>query len=206
MVLAYSGNGMTLHQIWKAWSNFMWYTWRCHFVLQWLITLGPLNQHITRLILRCWEASKLPEISYSCHIVLHFARLPTTLLLGSLSNFKAIEQFVKQTSWLRDLRTSFNKTSDRIFQRPPCLLGTSCVRYLSGANTLQWRHNERDGFSNHRHSDCLLKRFFRSRWKKTSKLRVTGLCEGNPPVTGGFPSQRASNAEMFPFDDVIMIT
>ena len=23
--------------------------------------------------------------------------------------------------------------------------------------------------------------------KKTSKLRVTGLCEGNPPVTGGFP-------------------
>ena len=29
--------------------------------------------------------------------------------------------------------------------------------------------------------------------KKTSKLRVTGLCEGNPPVTDGFPSQRASN-------------
>ena len=26
-------------------------------------------------------------------------------------------------------------------------------------------------------------------------LPVTGLCEGNPPVTGGFPSQRASNAE-----------
>ena len=31
--------------------------------------------------------------------------------------------------------------------------------------------------------------------KKTSKLRVTGLCKGNPPVTGGFPSQRPSNAE-----------
>ena len=27
---------------------------------------------------------------------------------------------------------------------------------------------------------------------------------GEPPVTGGFPSQRVSNAEMFPFDDVIM--
>ena len=26
-------------------------------------------------------------------------------------------------------------------------------------------------------------------------LRVTGLCEWNPPVTGGFPSQMASNAE-----------
>ena len=30
---------------------------------------------------------------------------------------------------------------------------------------------------------------------KTSKLRVTGLCEGNSPVTGEFPAQRASNAE-----------
>ena len=26
-----------------------------------------------------------------------------------------------------------------------------------------------------------------------------GLCEGNPPVTSGFPSQRASNAKKFPF-------
>ena len=31
--------------------------------------------------------------------------------------------------------------------------------------------------------------------KNTSKLRVTGLCEGNSPVTGEFPAQRASNAE-----------
>ena len=33
------------------------------------------------------------------------------------------------------------------------------------------------------------------RSKKTSKLRVTGLCAGNSPVTGEFPAQRASNAE-----------
>ena len=36
---------------------------------------------------------------------------------------------------------------------------------------------------------------FRSRSKKTSKLRATGLCEGNSPVTDKFPAQRASNAE-----------
>ena len=30
---------------------------------------------------------------------------------------------------------------------------------------------------------------------KTSKLRVTGLCVGNSPVTGVFPSQMASNEE-----------
>ena len=63
------------------------------------------------------------------------------------------------------------------------------------SNALQWRHNERDGVSNHRHLDCLLNRLFWRRLKKTSKLRVTGLCEGNSPVTGEFPSQRASNAE-----------
>ena len=58
------------------------------------------------------------------------------------------------------------------------------------ATALQWRHNERDGVSNHR-----LNRLFRRKSKKTSKLRVTGLCEGNSPVTGGFLSQRSSNAE-----------
>ena len=31
--------------------------------------------------------------------------------------------------------------------------------------------------------------------KENTKLRVTGLCEGNPPVASGFPSQRASNKE-----------
>ena len=36
---------------------------------------------------------------------------------------------------------------------------------------------------------------FRHRSKKRSKLRVTGLCAGNSPVTGEFPAQMASNAE-----------
>ena len=38
--------------------------------------------------------------------------------------------------------------------------------------------------------------------RKTSKLRVTGPCEGNSPVTGEFPARRDSNAEMSPFDVV----
>ena len=61
--------------------------------------------------------------------------------------------------------------------------------------TLQWRHNERDGVSNRQPRHCLLNRLFRCKSKKTSKVRVTGLCEGNSPVTGEFPPQRASNAE-----------
>ena len=61
-------------------------------------------------------------------------------------------------------------------------------------HALQWRHNGRDGISNHQPNDCLLNRLFRHRSKKTSKLRVTGLCVGNSPVTGEFPAQRTSNA------------
>ena len=49
-------------------------------------------------------------------------------------------------------------------------------------STLQWRHNERDCVSNHRRLHSLLNRLFGSRSKKTSKLRATGICEGNPPV------------------------
>ena len=60
---------------------------------------------------------------------------------------------------------------------------------------LQWRHNECDGDSNHQRQDCLLNCVFRRRSKKISKLRVTGLCERNSPVTGEFPSQMASNSE-----------
>ena len=46
--------------------------------------------------------------------------------------------------------------------------------------------------------------YSRRRWKKTSKLRVTGLCEGNSPVTGEFPAQRPLTRKMFPFDGVIV--
>ena len=38
-------------------------------------------------------------------------------------------------------------------------------------------------------------RLFRRRSKKTSKLRVNGLCVGNSPGTGEFPAQTASNVE-----------
>ena len=53
--------------------------------------------------------------------------------------------------------------------------------------SLRWRHNERYGVSNHRRLYCLLNRLFKRRSKKTSKLRVTGLCAGNSPVAGEIP-------------------
>ena len=60
---------------------------------------------------------------------------------------------------------------------------------------LLWRHNGRDDVSNHQPRDCLVNRLFGRGSKKTSKLRVTGLCAGNAQVTDEFPTRRASNAE-----------
>ena len=75
---------------------------------------------------------------------------------------------------------------------------TGSIHTANTCITLQWRYNERDVISNHQRLDCLLKRLFRRSSKKISKLHVTGLCEGNPPVPGGFPSQRVSNTENVP--------
>ena len=70
--------------------------------------------------------------------------------------------------------------------------------------SLQWRHNERNGVSKQQPRDCLLRRLLRLRSKKISKLRFTGLCARNSPMTGEFPAP--VTPKMFPFDDVIMIS
>ena len=71
--------------------------------------------------------------------------------------------------------------------------------------TLLWRHNRRDGVSNHQPHDYLLNRLFRRRSNTTSEFRVTGLCEGNSPVTGDSPYKGPITRKMFPFDDVIIM-
>ena len=63
---------------------------------------------------------------------------------------------------------------------------------------LQWRHNGRDGVSNYQPHHCLLNHLFTCRSKKTSNIRVNGLCAGNSQETGEFPAQMASNAENIP--------
>ena len=79
--------------------------------------------------------------------------------------------------------------------------GSECLchnlSYYQLVSSLQWHHNGRDGVSNHQRLDCLLKRLFMCRSKKTSKPRVTGLCEGHSPVAVEFPSERPSSAIFF---------
>ena len=69
---------------------------------------------------------------------------------------------------------------------------------------LQRRHNEQYWVSNHCRLRCLFNRVLRPRSKKISILRAIGLCEGNSPLTGEFPAQRANNAENVSIDFVII--
>ena len=68
----------------------------------------------------------------------------------------------------------------------------------------QWRHNERDGISNHQPQDCLLNGLFRRRWKKTSKLRVTGFVKGIHRWPVNSTHKGPVTRKILPFDDVII--
>ena len=81
--------------------------------------------------------------------------------------------------------------------------GPQIRRLPCGRQTFQWRNNGHDSVSNHQPHHCLLHHLFSRRSKKTSKLRVTGLCAWNSPGTGEFPAQLPVTQKMCPFDDVI---
>ena len=76
-----------------------------------------------------------------------------------------------------------------------CVSETPSGDTVTAMLSLQWHHNGHDSISNHQPHECLLNGLFRRRSKKTSKLRVTGLCAGNSPGTAEFPAQMASYAE-----------
>ena len=97
---------------------------------------------------------------------------------------------------LNDIFLFWTKFHWNFFLRVQLIMGKNQAtnHYLNQCSS-QWHHNKCDGVSNHWRLVCLLNRLFRRRSKKISKLWVTGLCEGNPPVTSDFPSQRASNSE-----------
>ena len=69
-----------------------------------------------------------------------------------------------------------------------CLWALSTESHYSDATSPQ-------SVSNHQLLVWLSNNLLRLTSKETAKVPVTGPLRGNPPVTGGFPSQRASNEE-----------
>ena len=75
-------------------------------------------------------------------------------------------------------------------------LQQSCAK----SSSLQWRHNERHGVSNHQRHDCLLDCL--SKYQSSASLTfVRGIHRW--PVNS--PHKRPVTRKMFPFDDVIML-
>ena len=80
----------------------------------------------------------------------------------------------------------------RILQIIYSLRGQTSNRKIS---SLQWRHNDHDGVSNHQPHGCILNRLLRAQIKENIKApRHWPLC-GEVTGTGEFPTQRASNVE-----------
>ena len=65
------------------------------------------------------------------------------------------------------------------------------------AISLWWRHNDHDNVSNHQPREGLLNRSFRRRSKKTSKVRVTGLCVWNSPGPVNSPQKGQLRGKCF---------
>ena len=79
-----------------------------------------------------------------------------------------IQSFNKLTFKIWTIREAPNYV--RIYQ-------TLCIMCISLEETLQWRHYEHDGVSNHQPRDCLLKRLFKAQIKENIKApRHWPLC------------------------------
>ena len=134
--------------------------------------------------------------------LLFFSRLSYSM---STATHIVVQQYMDGThlSLAKRKQKNNKKTTKKQQQAKQCQVtvailysGYSCDVAMSvEPNSLQWRHNECDGVSNHQPHDCLCNSLFRRRSQKTSKLRVTGLCKRNSPVFGEFPTQGASNAK-----------
>ena len=78
---------------------------------------------------------------------------------------------------------------------------TRLFRYIS----VQWRHNWRDGVSDHQPHDCLLNRLFRRRSKKHQSSASLVFVLGIHRWPMNSPHKGPVTRKKFPFDDVIII-
>ena len=165
------------------------------FVCWWSGTYKPsIDKYLTKTIVTGWKhickQNKLLWLCFSYRTIAFISNV--TIHYGDNSGCDMTGS--SHTMWVVSVKHEDNtgvvtKTVG-IFRSIHC---AECVGQCKYG--IQWCHHECDGISNHQPDDCLLNGLFRCRSKKTSKLRVTGLCGGNSPVTGEFPAQMASSVE-----------
>ena len=156
----------------------------------------------------------LPVHIFMSHMSL-IIRVPPNVLMAVCQMLKLTTERLPWSCCMTMMRR-WNKLVD--WSSPPhsALISYTCAAKTSGiaesfgnptmdqCDTLRWRHNYHADISNHQPHGCLLNRVFRRRSKKTSKLRVTGLCAGKSPGPLVSPHKGPVTRKLFPFDDVIM--
>ena len=135
--------------------------------------------------MRLWQWN--PKVDYQ--IIIQWPVCQQVFKMPTLSSL-VVSEFVLMT-------TSDAISDDKIWQYDDSRLSLK----LHIRSSLQWRHNGRDNVSNHQPQDCLVNCLFRRRWKKTSKLHVTGGIHRWPVNS---PHKWPVTRKMLPFDDVIM--
>ena len=97
----------------------------------------------------------------------------------------------------------FENASWQVNHVLPCLL-TSCMHFRKRRAwfTLEWRHNGRDGVSNHQLHHCLL--HFADQRKQQSSASLAFGTGDRWPVNS--PHKWPGTWKMFPFDDAIMLS
>ena len=141
---------------------------------------------------------------WNCHLVVNYFNLDkVTCRLGDFQNdilpwllsnndFPGEDNSpmcTRHFSWCQ--HCVFNRDLGQIYSLY-VILRTKSYCAVGEVLSLGWRHNDLDDISSHRRLGCILKRLFRRRSKKLSKLRIPSLCDGHSPLTGEFPAQRAS--------------
>ena len=156
-------------------------------LLSWKSTGNRMIPHTKSL--RCFLCCCRPEMAiWSRILLLKIVFLP--LHISANNNAWSLAGYWVTETEMPPFWRIFFILNKKLFQ-----MTTFSAASDKSIKTLQWRHNGPDGVSNHRRYDCLVNCLVRRRSKKTSKLRVTGLCTGNSPATGEFPVQKTSNAE-----------
>ena len=80
----------------------------------------------------------------------------------------------------------------------------NALEIVNASTTLQWRHNEHDGVSDHQPHECLLNDVFRLKSKKPQRSAPLAFVRGIHRCPVKSPHKGPVTWKMFPFDDVIM--
>ena len=142
--------------------------------MHWLLA-SPGHQHPRYWLYKTDRtlSSMRKDFNYPCHISVEECKY----MYISVEKFSTFRDFSLALGQWSDrinhnqITTKHNKVSNPriiLWRHVPFVL--FCLFLLQcSTRTLQWRHNRRDGVSNHQHHDCLPNRLFRRRSKKTSQ-------------------------------------